>query len=91
MNSGRKCRSPTASLSSTISPKNFSPHALLNTEEGQDIGLSYLKERGFREEIIEKFQLGYAPEQRDAFVKEAIGQSIQSRIAGEVRIGGQPQ
>ncbi len=34
--------------------------------------MAYFKERGFREEIIRKFQLGYSPEQRDAFTKEAI-------------------
>jgi DNA primase len=44
---------------------------LFETEEGQDIGLSYFKERGFREDIIRKFQLGYAPQQRDALVQEA--------------------
>ena len=45
---------------------------LFETDEGQDIGLSYLKERGFREDVIHKFQLGYSPEQRDAFTKEAL-------------------
>ncbi len=45
---------------------------LFNTEEGQDIALSYLKERGFREEIINKFQLGYNPETRDGFTKAAL-------------------
>lgn len=45
---------------------------LFNTEEGRDIGLSYLKERGFREDIIHKFQLGYSLNDRDAFAKEAI-------------------
>ena len=46
--------------------------ALFNSEEGQDIALSYLKERGFREEIINKFQLGYNPETRDGFTKAAL-------------------
>lgn len=46
--------------------------ALLKSEEGQDIALSYLKERGFREEIINKFQLGYNPEARDGFTKAAL-------------------
>ena len=46
--------------------------ALLNSEEGQDIALSYLKERGFREEIIHKFQLGYNSEARDGFTKAAL-------------------
>src|SRR6195256_187564 len=45
---------------------------LFNNEEGQDVGLSYLKERGFREDVIRKFQLGYSPEQRDAFAKAAL-------------------
>lgn len=40
--------------------------------EGKSIGLSYFKERGFREDIIEKFQLGYSLEQRDAFTQDAL-------------------
>ena len=52
--------------------QQFFSGQLFETEEGQDIGLSYLKERGFREEVIKKFQLGYSPTQRDAFAKEAI-------------------
>ena len=52
--------------------QQFFSTQLFETEEGQDIGLSYLKERGFREEVIKKFQLGYSPTQRDAFAKEAI-------------------
>ena len=51
--------------------KFFSDH-LFTTDEGQDIGLSYLKERGFREEIIKKFQIGFNPEARDSFAKAAI-------------------
>lgn len=39
--------------------------------EGKAIGLSYFKERGFRDDIIKKFQLGYSPERRDAFSSEA--------------------
>src|SRR5882724_339488 len=41
--------------------QQFFSHILFETEEGQDIGLSYLKERGFRDEVIHKFQLGYSP------------------------------
>ncbi|MDH6309884.1 DNA primase [Dysgonomonas sp. PFB1-18] len=40
--------------------------------EGKSVGLSYFKERGFREDIVEKFQLGYSLEQRDAFTQEAL-------------------
>lgn len=52
--------------------QQFFTRILFETEEGQDIGLSYFRERGFREETIRKFQLGYDPEQRDAFASEAL-------------------
>jgi len=52
--------------------QQFFSKILFETEEGRDIGLSYLKERGFREDIIKKFQLGYNPEARDSFTKAAI-------------------
>jgi DNA primase len=52
--------------------QQFFSNALLNTDDGQDIALSYLKERGFREDIIKKFQLGFNPEARDSFTKEAL-------------------
>ncbi len=45
---------------------------LMNTEEGRLIGISYFKQRGFRKEIIERFRLGYNPEQNDAFYQAAI-------------------
>jgi DNA primase len=44
---------------------------LLQTEEGQNIGLSYFKQRGFRKEIIERFRLGYNSESGDIFYKAA--------------------
>ena len=52
--------------------QQFFSDALFNTEEGKSIALSYLKERGFREDIIHKFQLGYNPEARDGFTKTAL-------------------
>ncbi len=45
---------------------------LNNREEGRAVGLSYLKERGLREHNIEKFQLGYSFESRDAFTRLAF-------------------
>ena len=53
---------------------------LLNTETGQDIGLSYFKERGFSEETIRKFQLGFSPEQRDAFTQAARQQQYNPEL-----------
>ena len=52
--------------------QQFYTDQLFGTEAGQNIGLGYLKERGFTEEIIRKFGLGYAPDKRDALAKEAI-------------------
>ena len=46
--------------------------SLLKTEEGKAIGKSYFLERGFRDASIEKFQLGYAREDKSAFTKAAL-------------------
>ncbi len=53
--------------------KEFFHNTLLHSEEGKAIGLSYFKERGFTNETIKKFALGYSPETWDAFTKEALG------------------
>jgi DNA primase len=49
------------------------------TEEGKSIGLSYFKERGFRDDIIKKFELGYSPDIWDALTQNALteGYNIQ--------------
>lgn len=53
--------------------KTYFHNTLLNSEEGKAIGYSYFKERGFTNETIKKFGLGYSPETWDAFTKEALG------------------
>lgn len=60
--------------------QQFFSRVLFESEEGQDIGLSYFKERGFREDIIRKFQLGYSPEQRDAFTREAVARQFNTEL-----------
>ena len=52
---------------------------LFENDLGKAVGLSYFKERGYREETIKKFQLGYALDQWDAFTKVALdkGYSIE--------------
>jgi DNA primase len=60
--------------------QQFFSNVLLNTEDGQDIAMSYLKERGFREEIIKKFQLGYNPEAKDSFTTVAIGAQYNTEL-----------
>ncbi|MBK8669789.1 MAG: DNA primase [Saprospiraceae bacterium] len=52
--------------------RDYFTDVLFNRSEGRNIGLSYFKERGYRESTIKKFQLGYATEERDEFTKKAI-------------------
>ena len=50
----------------------FFDEKLFDTEEGQNIALSYLKERGFREDVIKKFQIGYNPNQKNELANALI-------------------
>ena len=52
---------------------DYFQHTLHKTDQGKAIGLSYFKERGFTEDTIKKFQLGYALEDWQAFTDEALG------------------
>ena len=52
--------------------QQFFTKSLIKTDEGKAIGMTYFKERGFDEKIVEKFQLGYNPEEWDAFTKTAL-------------------
>lgn len=58
-------------LVNEFAQKHFSS-TLHNHIDGKSIGLGYFRERGFREDIIQKFQLGYSLDQRDAFTQAAI-------------------
>ena len=49
----------------------FFQDQLYNTVDGRAIGMAYFRSRGFRDDIIKKFQLGYSPSQRDACAREA--------------------
>ena len=55
----------------TAYAQKYFSETMEKTDEGRAIGLKYLKERGVREDIIEKFQLGYCPAGRDVFTKAA--------------------
>jgi len=49
----------------------FFQQTMWETQAGQTIGLSYFKERGFREDIVKKFELGYSPDEWDALLTKA--------------------
>ena len=51
---------------------DFFKDALLNTDKGRAIGLAYFRKRGFRDDILEKFHLGYCPDEPDALARAAL-------------------
>ena len=52
--------------------KDFFSKTLLNSNDGIAIGLSYFKERGFSDETIKKYDLGYLPDKLNYFSSEAV-------------------
>jgi len=55
----------------TYAQKSFTSN-LFEHSEGKSVGLPYFHERGFRDDIIKKFQLGYSIDEKDAFTRQAI-------------------
>ncbi|MCQ2277207.1 MAG: DNA primase [Bacteroidales bacterium] len=53
---------------------------LRNSEEGKMLGLSYFKERGFKDATMDKFHLGYCPGGWDSFTKEALKQGYKEEF-----------
>ncbi len=51
--------------------KNYFKKQLMDSDEGKSVGLSYFKHRGYQENIIEKFELGYSPEKSTSFTEAA--------------------
>ena len=51
--------------------------SLFNTEAGKAIGMTYFKERGFTEETIQKFRLGFSPDEWTAFTDTALAKGYQ--------------
>lgn len=56
---------------------------LHNSDEGKSIGLSYFKERGFTEETLKKFQLGYSKELWDGLINEATQKGYNKDLLAE--------
>ena len=57
---------------------------LHETQAGQDIGLSYFRERGFNEATIKEFRLGYSSESYDDFYKAAVAQGFNPKLLFDV-------
>ncbi|SED14473.1 DNA primase [Tenacibaculum sp. MAR_2009_124] len=63
--------------------KDYFHDLLLNSQAGRAIGLSYFKERGFREDIIQKFDLGYCKDEWDNFTKAALAKGYDLKYLKE--------
>ena len=63
---------------------NFFEDSLYNTQEGIDVGLSYFRERGFSDEIIKTFRLGYSPNVKSALHDAAVKAGYNKEILQKV-------
>ncbi len=70
--------------------KAFS-EALFNTEEGKAVGLSYFRERGFTDQTIKEFGLGYADREKDSFTRQAIASGYKKELLLELGLSVQKQ
>ena len=71
----------------SFAQKYFS-ETMLNTDEGQSVGLAYFRERGFRDAIINRFQLGYCPNSGSAFTEFAIKNGYDKDLLIKVGLTG---
>ena len=55
---------------------DFFKNTLLNTEKGRAVGLAYFRKRGFRDDTLDKFFLGYCPEEPDALARAALAKGF---------------
>ncbi|RYE16212.1 MAG: DNA primase, partial [Sphingobacteriales bacterium] len=61
----------------------FFQESMWDTDEGKSIGLSYFKERGFTTDTLKKFELGYSPDQWEAFSAQALQEGYQQEFLVE--------
>lgn len=69
--------------------KQFYEQQLFETDRGKSVGLSYFKRRGFREEIIKKFGLGYAPAGKDTFTLTAVQKGYNADLLKQLGLTSQ--
>jgi DNA primase len=62
---------------SAYAARQFSEN-LFQSDEGMSVGITYFKERGFRQDTLKKFEVGYSFEKRDSFSKKAIDDGYKS-------------
>ena len=68
--------------------QNYFSETMMNTDEGQSVGLAYFRERGFRDAIINRFQLGYCPNSGSAFTDFATKNGYDKDLLIKVGLTG---
>jgi DNA primase len=63
--------------------RDYFSNYLLNEPDGRNIGLSYFRERGVRDDMIRKFQLGFCPDHKDQFTQAALKQGYRMEFLEE--------
>ncbi|UVV62761.1 DNA primase [Bacteroides fragilis] len=61
--------------------RDYFQNILKNHVDGRSIGLAYFRQRGFRDDIIDKFQLGFSTEGRDALAQEALRKGFKQEFS----------
>ena len=65
--------------------RDYFQNILKNHVDGRSIGMAYFRSRGFRDDIIEKFQLGYCTESHDALAQEALKKGYEKGLSCQDR------
>ena len=68
--------------------QNYFSNTMMTSDEGQSVGLAYFHERGFRDAIINKFQLGYCPNSGHAFTDFATQNGYDKNLLIKVGLSG---
>ena len=68
--------------------QEYFSNTMMTSDEGQSVGLAYFHERGFRDAIINKFQLGYCPNSGSAFTDYAIQHGYDKDLLIKVGLTG---
>ncbi|GJM32648.1 MAG: DNA primase [Saprospiraceae bacterium] len=69
--------------------KEFYDDKLFNTDIGRSVGLNYFKERGYREETIKKFGLGFSLDSKDALTLAAVNKGYNLELLKKLGLTSQ--
>ena len=80
MKTGKYRKGKTVCLSLIQFAKEHFKHNLFHSDEGKSVALSYFKNRGFSDETIQKFDLGYSMESYNYFLQDGINKGYKPEL-----------